>query len=121
MNSSIVSFAFQDNSVRTAQKDDGSIWFCLGDCLKAMKSKTDPSNAKAALEDNLGGGTFTKLPIIDVNQHEQEALFVSESGVTFLLTRSRAIIRDNCDRDLAIDKFQEFQSQLDRQLLPAAA
>jgi prophage antirepressor-like protein len=91
MNSNIVSFAFHDRSVRTAKKDDGSIWFCLADCLAAMESKTDVNQAKKSIESSLGADTLIKLPAPDALGQEQNTLFISESGVTFLLTRSRTV------------------------------
>ncbi len=89
MNSSIFSFAFQDRSIRTAQKDDGSVWLCLGDCLDAIESKTDINQAKKSVESGLGADTLIKLPLPDALGQEQNTLFVSESGATFLLSRSR--------------------------------
>lgn len=89
MNSNILAFAFNDRSVRTAQKDDGSIWFCLADALAAMDSKTDITQAKKSIEDALGADTLIKLPIPDALGQEQNTLFTSESGVTLLVSRSR--------------------------------
>lgn len=89
MNSNIVSFAFHDRSVRTAKKDDGSIWFCLADCLAAMESKTNITQTKLAIAEALGDELLINLPVPDALGREQDTLFISESGVTFLLTRSR--------------------------------
>lgn len=85
----VQSFGFESNNVRTAHQDDGSIWFCLGDILNAIGTKTDTNDAKIALEDGLGDGTVINLPTTDALQRERETLFASEAGVMFLLSRSR--------------------------------
>jgi hypothetical protein len=54
-----------------------------------METTVNASKAKAALEEHLGGEVTISLPLIDANNHEQIALFISESGATFLLSRSR--------------------------------
>lgn len=88
MSNIVQSFGFDSSNVRTAQNDDGTTWFCLGDLLNAMQTKTDASSAKASIEEHLGKGTFINLTLQTAGG-EQDMLFVSESGMAFVLSRSR--------------------------------
>ena len=89
MNNSIVrAFGFDNSNVRTAQNDDGTIWFCLGDLLNAMGTRTDINQVKMSIQEGLGEDTLIKLPLQTAGG-EQDMLFVSEAGMTFLLSRSR--------------------------------
>jgi prophage antirepressor-like protein len=88
MNNSIVSFVFNDRSVRTAQKDDGSIWFCLADVLSSTQTKTTIGDVKLSLIDVFGEGHVINLSL-ETTTGIQDAAFISESGLTFLLSRSR--------------------------------
>ncbi|MGL5075856.1 MAG: BRO-N domain-containing protein [Waterburya sp.] len=81
-------FARDDFSVRTINVD-GQIAFCLADCLRAMRTKTTTTAAKALIEEELGDGYVKSIPIVDALGREQDTLFISEPALTFLLGRSR--------------------------------
>lgn len=74
MSNSIVSFAFQDRNVRTAQKEDGSIWFCLTDSLSAMGTSTTTSQAQTLLSEGLGGGYTIVIPTLDALNRESKLI-----------------------------------------------
>lgn len=82
-------FDFDSSSVRTIQKDDGSIWFCLADCLRAIKSKTQTADAILSIEETFGDGVVINVPIADSLGREQDTVFIAEPGLTLLLSRSR--------------------------------
>ncbi len=81
-------FEFKSTRVRTVIIK-GLPAFCLSDSLLAMNSKTRPSDAKLILEEHLGHGVVINYPIIDALGREQYTFFIFESGLTFLLSRSR--------------------------------
>jgi prophage antirepressor-like protein len=85
---SLTIFQFEQQSIRTIDIN-GQPAFCLADLLNAYKSTTRPSDAKVAIEEVLGDGVVKSAPYSDSLGRLQETLFVFESGVTFLITRSR--------------------------------
>ncbi len=90
-------FEFKSNRVRTVV-EDGDVLFCLGDVLKAMGSETKVTDAKTLLLDELGDGFVTNYPILDTIGRSQMSAFIRESGLTFLLSRSRTEIGKQLNR-----------------------
>lgn len=88
---SLTIFQFEQQSIRTIDID-GQPAFCLVDLLNAYKSTTRPSDAKAAIEEILGDGVVIDSPISDSLGRLQNTQFVFESGLTFLVSRSRTEI-----------------------------
>ena len=85
--SNIILFQFESNEIRTGELD-GSPVFCLSDLLAALKSKTTLGDAKLAVSDVFGEGYVINLPL-ETTTGTQNAVFVFESGLTFLISRSR--------------------------------
>jgi prophage antirepressor-like protein len=85
---SIILFQFEQSKIRTGEVE-GKAVFCLTDLLLSMESKTESAKAKASIEEVFGDGVVIELPIFDSLGREQTALFVFESGATFLISRSR--------------------------------
>jgi prophage antirepressor-like protein len=81
-------FEYENQSVRSISID-GEPWFCLSDSLNAMRTKTTITAAKALIEEELGDDFVSNQPIEDSIGRTQQVCFVSESGLTFLLGRSR--------------------------------
>jgi prophage antirepressor-like protein len=85
--SNIILFQFESNEIRTGELD-GKAVFCLSDLLAALNSKTTIGDAKLAVSDVFGEGYVINLPL-KTTTGTQNAAFVFESGLTFLISRSR--------------------------------
>jgi anti-repressor protein len=95
--STLTIFQFEQQSIRTAAID-GQPAFCLTDLLVAMGSKTSPQKAKASLEELFGDGGLIEYPISDSLGRTQNTSFVFESGMTYLISRSRTEAGKNLNR-----------------------
>jgi anti-repressor protein len=84
---SISFFEYGSRQVRTTVVQ-GLTAFCLADVLVAMKTKVSTYQAQAAILEGLGEGCTISLPL-STPGGEQDTVFVYESGLTFLLSRSR--------------------------------
>lgn len=83
----IILFQFESNHIRTGELDGNPV-FCLSDLLAALNSKTTLGDAKLAISDVFGEGYVINLPL-ETTTGIQDAVFVFESGLTFLISRSR--------------------------------
>ena len=88
--SALTIFQFEQQSIRTIEID-GQPAFCLADLLNAYKSTTRPSDAKTSIEEVLGKGVVKYAPLQTAGGI-QDTAFVPESGLTFLVSRSRTEI-----------------------------
>ncbi len=77
---------------------EGEYHFALKDVLEAQGSKTTTTNAITAIENGLGDGYVVGIPIKDSLGRDQEAKFVSESAVTFLVARGNTERSRRCNR-----------------------
>jgi prophage antirepressor-like protein len=89
-------FEFRSNVVRTATIN-GEIAFCLSDVLVAIGSGTNASRAKSLIEEGFGEGVVI-VHTLQTSGGEQDLLFVLESGLTFLLSRSRTELGKQLNR-----------------------
>ncbi|MGI9142829.1 MAG: BRO-N domain-containing protein [Fluviibacter sp.] len=85
----IIQFNFDDKQIRSITDENGEPWFVLGDVLSAMGSTTTVTAAKSDIEDGLGDGLVTSIPILDRLGRRQNTHIINESAVTFLLAQSR--------------------------------
>lgn len=83
----VVPFDFEGNDVRIIDQE-GGVWFILKDVLSAMGSSTRPAIAKTSIEQGLGDGVYDEYPIKDSLGRSQNITIISESAVTFLVSRS---------------------------------
>lgn len=81
-------FNFEQKKIRTVIDEKGDTWFILRDVLIAMGSKSRPSSAKISIIDGLGDGVVFEYPIIDSLGRSQQVTAISDSAVTFILSRS---------------------------------
>ena len=84
-------------AVRVAEVE-GEHYFALKDVLEAQGSKTTTTNAISAIEQGLGDGYVVGIPIKDSLGRDQEAKFISEPAVTFLVARSNTDRGRRCNR-----------------------
>jgi len=98
-NLSLTNFTADQGQITVLTKEDGSIWFHLGQFLANIGSSTSPHKAKASVEERLGDGQFIKPPI-QIGNSIQETTFISEHGATWLLSRSRTEAGKALDRKI---------------------
>jgi prophage antirepressor-like protein len=93
---SLTIFQFEQQSIRTSEIN-GQPVFCLLDLLKAMESATAVHKARYSLEEVFGKEGIVELPLQTAGGI-QNAVFVFESGMTYLISRSRTEAGKNLNR-----------------------
>lgn len=120
----IVPFAFQlDESVveiRTICNELGDPWFVLRDILSATKSSTTTTAAKSSIEQALGGGLVTDIPL-ETAGGTQMTTIVAEAGATFLVSRSTTEAGKKLNRFIHLEVLPQIRKtgQYARKLSPA--
>ncbi len=99
--SNLAVFQFNTNQVRVIEID-GDPWFVVSDLLSAMETKTRVSDAKSRLEEDLGEGVVINYPL-ETNGGVQSVVLTNESGITFLLTRSRTPLGKKLNKWIHVD------------------
>jgi anti-repressor protein len=98
MNNDMMLFENEEfGKVRVVEVDDEH-YFSLKDVLEAQGSKTTTTNAITSIESGLGHGYVVGIPITDRLGRDQDAKFISESAVTFLVARSNTERGRKCNR-----------------------
>ena len=95
MSTNILPFQFGDNEVRVITDEKGDPWFVLRDVLTAMETSTPTTKAETAIEQGLGKG-FTSVIPLQTSGWTQNLTIISEPAVTFLVARSNT----ECGRNL---------------------
>lgn len=124
--SGIVPFAFQldENKVteiRTICNEQGDPWFVLRDLLLAMESSTTVTAAKSSIEQGLGSGLVADIAIEDQMRRTQTVTIVSESGATYLVSRSNTAAGAKLNRFVHLSVLPEIRRTggYRRQMSPA--
>lgn len=86
--SNIVPFQFESQDIRTITNERGEPWFVLRDVLDATQSKTTVTAATDAINQGLGDGFASDIPILDPLGREQVVRVIAEAAVTYLLSRA---------------------------------
>jgi prophage antirepressor-like protein len=79
--------SFENTNIRTTD-NNGETWFVLRDVLTAMGSKTTTNDATESINQGLGEGYVSDLPL-QTNGGLQETIIINESAVTYLVAQSR--------------------------------
>ena len=98
MRSDIVLFENEEFGRVRVVEVEGEHYFALKDVLEAQGAKTHTTQAISAIEQGLGDGYVIVVPIKDSLGRDQEAKFISESAVTFLVSRSNTDRGRRCNR-----------------------
>ena len=85
----LISFDYNNNVVRTQVTDDGEPLFCLTDVCKVLEI-SDPSNTTRQLKEEFGRPVLNTGLIVDANNHAQQATFITEPQLYFVMMRSRS-------------------------------
>jgi prophage antirepressor-like protein len=83
----IQSFLFESTDIRIVWQDLEP-WFVAADVLLALKTKTKTNEASVSINDDLGDGYVTTVPI-KTSQGFQNAVIFHLSALTLLVARSR--------------------------------
>jgi prophage antirepressor-like protein len=94
--SALTVFQFEQQSIRTAVVD-GQPVFCLLDLLRAMGSTTAAHKARYSLQEVFGEEGFIELPLQTAGGI-QNAVFVFQPSMTYLISRSRTEAGKNLNR-----------------------
>lgn len=85
--SNLVPFQFESQDIRTIANEQGEPWFVLRDILDATQSKTTVTAAADAINQGLGEGFASDIPL-QTRGGIQQTTIIAEAAVTYLLSRS---------------------------------
>jgi prophage antirepressor-like protein len=85
--SNLAVFKFSSNNVRVVMIN-GEPWFIARDVLEALGSKSRSNDVKAMVEEDLGEGYVTVVPL-ETAGGEQQVVALSEAALTMVVSRSR--------------------------------
>ena len=81
-------FSFGENPIRT-RNEEGQIFFCLADICKALLLSNAAMVIKQ-IQTEFTGAKLNLYPVMDTNNHVQQATFITEPQLYFVMMRSRA-------------------------------
>jgi len=85
--SNLAVFKFSSNNVRVVMIN-GEPWFIARDVLEALGSKSRSNDVKAMVEEDLGEGYVTVVPL-ETAGGEQQVVALSEAALTMVVSRCR--------------------------------
>lgn len=80
-------FEFSSNRVRVVEIN-GEPWFAVRDILAAIESATKVTTVRSLIEDGLGKGYESVVPL-PTSQGVQQTVFISQVGLAYFLGKSR--------------------------------
>lgn len=87
----ITTFSYNGAAVRMQLSAEGEPLFCLADICKVLEI-SDPSNTTRQLKEEFGCPVLNTGLVIDANNHAQQATFITEPQLYFVMMRSRSPI-----------------------------
>lgn len=102
----LIAYSFKDQVFRTQIADEGEPLFCLADICTVLEL-TNPTHTANALKEEFGSPTLNVGLIMDANNHTQQATFITEPQLYFVMMRSRA------------EKAKPFRQWVVNEVLPA--
>lgn len=87
----LTTFSYNGAAVRTQLSAEGEPLFCLADICKVLEI-SDPSNTTRQLKEEFGCPVLNTGLVMDANNHAQQATFITEPQLYFMLMRSRSPI-----------------------------
>lgn len=105
----MIPFQFEQSQVRAISDDQGEPWFVLRDLLDAMQSRTKTTDAVESIVQGLGDGFVNDVPILDALGRDQQAIIVSESAATYLLSRSNTDTGRRLNRFIHVEVLPELR------------
>lgn len=88
-NNEITSYSFHDRAIRTLTDKNDEIIFCLADVCRTL-DLTNPSKVVSQIKDEFSTPNLKLGLIKDANDHTQQATFITEPQLYFVMMRSRA-------------------------------
>lgn len=85
--SNLIPFEFETTQVRTIADEHGEPWFVLRDILDAIQSKTTTTAASESINQGLGKGFASDIPL-ETQGGTQQVTIIAEAAATYLLSRS---------------------------------
>lgn len=102
----LTTFNYETTAIRVQSSDSGEPLFCLADVCKVLEI-TDPSNTTRQLKEEFGCPVLNTGHITDALGRDQEATFITEPQLYFVMMRSRS------------DKARPFRQWVVCEVLPA--
>ena len=87
----LTTFSYNGAAVRTQLSAEGEPLFCLADICKVLEI-SDPSNTTRQLKEEFSTPVLNTGLVMDANNHAQQAAFITEPQLYFMLMRSRSPI-----------------------------
>ena len=85
----LINFDYNTNVIRTQVTEDGEPLFCLADICKVLEI-SDPSNTARQVKEEFGCPVLNTGHVTDSLGRDQEASFITEPQLYFVLMRSRS-------------------------------
>lgn len=87
----LTTFSYNGAAVRTQLSAEGEPLFCLADICKVLEI-SDPSNTTRQLKEEFGCPVLNTGHLVDSLGRDQEAIFITEPQLYFVMMRSRSPI-----------------------------
>lgn len=84
-----ITFNYNTNAIRTQVTDEGEPLFCLADVCKVLDGN-QPNKVAEAIREEFGCPELNSAHVVDSLGREQEATFITEPQLYFVLMRSRS-------------------------------
>lgn len=82
-------FNFSGTEIRSILTAEGEPLFCLADVCKAL-NLANPTHAANAIKEEFSSPTLNVGLVMDANNHSQQATFITEPQLYFVMMRSRS-------------------------------
>ena len=102
----LIAYSFKDQVLRTQFTEEGEPLFCLADICEVLEL-TNPSSVATSIKEEFGRPKLNLGLVTDSNNHTQQAIFITEPQLYFVLMRSRA------------EKAKPFRQWVVNEVLPA--
>ena len=102
----LTTFHYHDAAVRMQQSASGEPLFCLADVCGVLEI-SNPSMTAAQIKEEFGSPKLNLGLVMDANNHAQQAIFITEPQLYFVMMRSRS------------DKARPFRQWVVSEVLPA--
>ncbi len=87
--SNLTTYSFHDNAIRTLNSEQNETLFCLADVCRSL-DLTTPARTAEQIKEEFGCGELNSYHVTDSLGREQEATFITEPQLYFVMMRSRA-------------------------------
>lgn len=85
----LIAYSFKDQVLRTQFSEEGEPLFCLADVCEVLEL-SNPSSVAASIREEFTRPKLNLGLVTDANNHPQQAIFLTEPQLYYVLMRSKA-------------------------------